>query len=156
MNHTLIAGHLGADPEVRFTSGGQKVTTFRVACNSRRGGKEETTWWRVTVWGDQFEKMMPYIKRGSPVMVAGEMSKPELYNDREGKPQISLNLTASNIMFSPFGRGDQKQESSPMQQQQPQQQYQHAEAFAGSPFDQQMTQGHGHDMGGFGDEEIPF
>ena len=28
MNFIHIAGHLGADPEVRFTSSGKKVTTF--------------------------------------------------------------------------------------------------------------------------------
>ena len=39
MNHTMIAGHLGADPEVRFTSSGQKVTTLRVAARCRRGSK---------------------------------------------------------------------------------------------------------------------
>jgi single-strand DNA-binding protein len=32
------------------------------------------------------------------------MSKPEIYNDREGKPQISLQMVAHNISFSPFGR----------------------------------------------------
>ena len=106
MNHILIAGHLGNDPEVRFTSNGQKVTSFRVASNTRKGGKDETTWYRVTVWGEQFDKMMPYIKKGSPLMVAGELSKPEIYNDREGKPQVSINVTASNLMFSPFGKGE--------------------------------------------------
>ena len=109
MNHIFIAGHLGADPEVRFTSSGQKVTTLRVACNSRKSGKEETIWWKVTIWGEQFDKMIPYFKKGSSIMVVGELAKPEIFTDREGKPQISLNITASNLMFSPFGRSDQRQ-----------------------------------------------
>lgn len=110
MNHIFIAGHLGSDPEVRFTSSGQKVTTLRVACNARRSGKDETVWWKVTAWGEQFDKMMPFFKKGSPIMVMGELLKPELFNDKEGKPQISLNITASQLMFSPFGRSDGKQE----------------------------------------------
>lgn len=104
MNIITIAGRLGSDPEVRFTSNGQKVTTLRVATNSRRGNKEETIWWRVTIWGENFDKMMPFLKKGSAVIIVGEMSKPEIFTDREGKPQISMNLTASNIMFSPFGK----------------------------------------------------
>ncbi len=104
MNQTTIAGHLGADPEVRFTSNGQKVTTLRVAAKARKGGKDDTIWWKVTIWGEQFDKMMPYLKKGSPVIVTGEMSKPEIFTDREGKPQISMNVTASNVMFSPFGK----------------------------------------------------
>ena len=67
MNQITIAGHLGADPEVRFTSSGQKVTTLRVAARVRRGAKDETIWWKVTVWGEQFDKMIPYFKKGSPI-----------------------------------------------------------------------------------------
>lgn len=106
MNHILVAGHLGADPEVRFTSSGQKVTTLRIASNVRKGGKDETVWWKITIWGEQFDKMLPYFKKGSPIMVAGELAKPEIFMDKEGKPQISLNITANNIMFSPFGKSD--------------------------------------------------
>ena len=115
MNFIHIAGHLGADPETRFTQSGKKVTTFRVATRTRRGQNEDTIWWRVTIWGDQFEKMIPHFKKGSPIMVGGEVHKPEIFNDREGKPQISLEITAAQIQFSPFGRtggasGGQQQE----------------------------------------------
>ncbi|SRR5581483_177145 len=106
MNQITIAGHLGSDPEVRFTSSGQKVTTLRVAARARRSGKDETIWWKVTVWGEQFDKIIPYFKKGSPIIVVGELSKPEIFTDREGRPQVSMNITAQNIMFSPFGRPD--------------------------------------------------
>ncbi len=107
MNQITIAGHLGADPEVRFTSSGQKVTTLRVAARARRGAKDETIWWKVTVWGEQFDKMIAYFKKGSPIIVVGELSKPEIFTDREGRPQVSMNITALNLLFSPFGRPDQ-------------------------------------------------
>jgi len=106
MNHTMIAGHLGADPEVRFTSSGQKVTTLRVAARARRSGKDETIWWRVTIWGEQYDKMIPYFKKGSSIVVMGELNKPEIFTDRDGKPQVSMSLTAYSISFSPFGRPD--------------------------------------------------
>lgn len=99
-----IAGHLGADPETRFTPSGQKVTTMRVATNVRKGGKDETVWWRVTIWGDRFDKMLTYLKKGSAVIVVGEMGKPEIYTDKEGRPQVSMDLTAEMIRFSPFGK----------------------------------------------------
>lgn len=111
MNLLQIAGHLGADPEERFTSGGQKVTNLRLATQSRKGGQDVTMWWRVTVWGDRFDKMMPHLKKGSPLIVVGEMTKPEIYTDKEGKPQASLEMVADMIRFSPFGRasGDKDQ-----------------------------------------------
>ena len=103
MNQLIIAGHLGADPEVRFTSSGQKVTTLRVAARVR---KDDTIWWKVTVWGEQFDKMIPFFKKGSSIIVFGELSKPEIFTDREGKPQVSMNVTASNLLFSPFGKSE--------------------------------------------------
>ncbi len=108
MNQITVAGHLGADPEVRFTSSGQKVTTLRVAARTRRNSKDkdETIWWKVTIWGEQFDKILPYFKKGSAIIVVGELSKPEIFTDREGRPQVSMNITAQSIMFSPFGRTD--------------------------------------------------
>jgi single-strand DNA-binding protein len=108
MNFVNIAGHLGADPEVRFTPAGKKVTTLRVATRSRKGGADVTIWWRVTIWGEQFDKMIPHLKKGSAVVAYGELQKPEIYNDREGKPQISLEMWASNIQFSPFGKSERE------------------------------------------------
>ena len=105
MNFINIAGHLGADPEVRFTSSGKKVTTLRVATRSRKGQTEATIWWRVTVWGEEYDKMISYLKKGSAVLVFGEVQKPEIFNDREGKPQISMDITAHHLQFSPFGKG---------------------------------------------------
>jgi len=108
MNFINIAGHLGADPETRFTPSGKKVTTLRVATRTRKGGNDETIWWRVTIWGDQFDKLLTYLKKGSAVVVFGEMQKPEIFTDREGKPQISLEITASLIQFSPFGKTEKE------------------------------------------------
>lgn len=112
MNIVEIAGHLGADPETRVTPNGLKITTLRLATNSRRAGKDETIWWRVTVFGDRFDKMLMHLKKGSPLIVIGEMNKPEIWTDKEGRPQITLELVAEMIKFSPFGRPDRPQEGS--------------------------------------------
>ncbi len=117
MSWIYVAGHLGSDAEERFTPGGQKVISFRIAVRTRKKGQDDTIWYRVSVWGDRFDKMVPYLKKGSPLMVSGELQKPEVYTDRNGQPQISLDITAESLKFSPFGRGSQEG-----QQQQPQQQ----------------------------------
>lgn len=106
MNHGLIAGHLGADPEVRFTSSGKKVTTLRVAAKCRRK-KDKTIWWQVTVWeNEQHDKMISYLKKGSPVFAMGEIDEPEIFTDRTGNPRISMSMTAYDLAFTPFGRPD--------------------------------------------------
>ncbi|NGX46086.1 MAG: Single-stranded DNA-binding protein [Chlamydiae bacterium] len=112
MNQITVAGHLGADPEVRFTSSGQKVTSMRVAARVRKGSKgDDTIWWRITIWGEQFDKMIPHFKKGSPIIVFGELNKPEIFTDREGRSQVSMNITAQNLLFSPFGRPDSQAQS---------------------------------------------
>lgn len=107
MNIITIAGHLGGDAEERFTPNGQKVVTLRVATKTKKG---ETIWWRVTAWGTQFDKMIPFLKKGGSVVVVGTFEKPELYVNKQGDTNYSLQITASNIMFSPFGKGEHKDE----------------------------------------------
>ena len=125
-----IAGHLGADPETRFTPNGQKVTSLRVATNIRRGGKEKTVWWKVTLWGDRFDRKLPYLKKGSAVFLLGEMGIPEIYQDREGNPQISLEIIAEYVGFNPFGGKGEKGEKGNQEQGQ----------------DEEQEQGGGHSM----------
>ena len=148
MNHLMVAGHLGADPEVRFTSGGQKVTTLRVAAKCRKGAnKDDTVWWRVSVWGEQFDKMMPYLKKGSAVMVMGELNKPEIFTDKEGRPQISMSMTATNLQFSPFGKGGESSSQSHSSET-------HSPEMAYAS--QESTAGKGQVDVSFSDDEIPF
>ena len=151
MNQITIAGHLGADPEVRFTSSGQKVTTLRVAARARRGAKDETIWWKVTVWGEQFDKMIPYFKKGSPIIVTGELNKPEIFTDREGRPQVSMNITAQNLMFSPFGRPDQGGSSGAVGAESSAQ-----PEMAHAGVQEQSAFGQGKSDLPFNDDEIPF
>jgi single-strand DNA-binding protein len=153
MNQITIAGHLGADPEVRFTSSGQKVTTLRVAARSRRGGKDATIWWKVTIWGEQFDKIIPYFKKGSPIIVVGELNVPEIFTDREGRPQVSMNITAQSIMFSPFGRPDSQGggEGTSAQQTAQTQQPEMAHAAHDAP-----SYGQGKVDASFSEDEIPF
>lgn len=107
MNVIQIAGHLGSDPTTRFTTSGLKVTSFTVAVNIRKGETNVTNWYRVTIWGDRFDKMMPYLKKGSAVMVVGEL-RAEIYTDKEGRPQLGLEITAEMVRFSPFGKPDRQ------------------------------------------------
>lgn len=107
MNIIQIAGHLGADPETRVSPDGTKRTTLRVATNIRRKDRDETVWWRVTIWGDRYDKMLTYLKKGSAVFVLGTLAgKPEIYTDKQGQQQVSLEIWAEIVSFSPFGKPD--------------------------------------------------
>ncbi|MEM8727932.1 MAG: single-stranded DNA-binding protein [Chlamydiota bacterium] len=159
MNQMTIMGHLGADPEVRFTSSGQKVTTLRLAANQRRGGKDETLWWRVTIWGESFDKILSYFKKGSAAIVSGEMLKPELYTNKDGESQVSLNLVAYHIAFPPFGKGERQEGG--QQQGQPshdQARSSHTDGWGESPSGQQQGRrmSPSEESNRFAEDKIPF
>jgi len=145
MNHGEIAGHLGADPEVRFTSSGQKVTTLRVAARCRK--KEDTIWWKVSVWGEQYDKMMPFFKKGSAVIVRGYINKPEIFTDKEEKPQASMSMTATSIDFSPFGRPEGTVQTEMRS---------HASPSFDSYAEPAVSTGQAKETVPFSDDEVPF
>lgn len=110
MFFVTVAGHLGKDPETRFTPTGQKVTTFSLAVNQRKGKEDVTVWVRITIWGDRFDKLISYLKKGSGIVVSGKLNPPTTYVDKEGRTQVTLEITAEMIEFSPFGKTDRQAE----------------------------------------------
>lgn len=102
MKYVHIAGRLAKDAEVRFTNNSLKVTTLVLPVNSKKGGTEETTWFRVSLWGDRWDKLAPHLKKGTGVIVGGELKKPEIYTDKSGVPQVgSLEVRADFVHFAP-------------------------------------------------------
>jgi len=160
MNYIMIAGHLGSDAEERMTQSGAKVVSFRVAVNGKKN--TTTTWWKVSVWGDRYDKMVPYLRKGSGVIVHGEMSPPETYTAKDGSTQISLAVTANSISFSPFGKGDRSQSQQGSDQSQSNQDFPNPYSAPNTASQnsyntyQQPSQGSQDSMPDFGDEEIPF
>ena len=70
MNKLTIIGHLGRDPEMRYTPEGQAVTTFSVASSRKyktAAGepREETEWFNVSAWGKLAEVCNQYLTKGS-------------------------------------------------------------------------------------------
>ncbi len=99
----VIVGHLGSDPEMRFTPTGVPVTSFSVAVNRRwtdsnGEAREKTTWFRVTAWRKLAEQCNQYLSKGRLVLVEGEIDA-RAWMDNEGNPRASLELTAYRVRF---------------------------------------------------------
>jgi single-strand DNA-binding protein len=78
LNKVMIIGHLGRDPEMRFTPSGRPVTTFTVATNrtwnSTDGEKHnETEWFNVVAWGNLAEICKQYLIKGQQVYIEGRL-----------------------------------------------------------------------------------
>jgi single-strand DNA-binding protein len=99
MNHVILIGYVGADPEVRQTKTGKTVCSFRIATRGHGKDKEEsTTWHRVTVWERQAELCAAYVHKGSKVAVAGRLQTRK-YEDREGRTRHVTEIVAHLVNF---------------------------------------------------------
>jgi single-strand DNA-binding protein len=100
---TVVIGHLGKDPEMRYTPSGVPVTSFNLATSRRWTSssgeqQEKTTWFRVTCWRKLAESAAQYLQKGKLVLVEGEVEA-QAYTDRDGNARASLELTASTWRF---------------------------------------------------------
>ena len=99
----IIIGNLGRDPEMRFTPDGNPVTQISVATSRRYKDNDETTWFRVSVWGKQAESVNQYLQKGSKVLVEGRLSPdsnggPRVFR-KDGTWAASYEVTAENVRF---------------------------------------------------------
>lgn len=117
-----IIGHLGRKPEMRYTPSGQAVTNFSVATTNtytKDGAKvKETTWFRVSVWGNMAEACNKYIDKGSLVKVEGRLSidkatgGPKIFNKSDGTASTSFEIIANSVLFLSKNEGNAEPENS--------------------------------------------
>lgn len=98
-NKIIIVGYLGRDPELKQTPSGNPVCRFTVATTERRKRsdgetEDQTTWFRVTCWGQIAEFIGGNLSKGHQVYVEGRLHL-ENYLDREGGQRSSLEVNAS-------------------------------------------------------------
>ena len=103
LSKAILIGNLGSDPEMRFTPDGKPVTSFRMATNRRYTtfageSKEETDWFRITVWGKQAESCNQFLSKGKRVYVEGRLHARN-WEGQDGQMRTSLEVTAERVLF---------------------------------------------------------
>ncbi len=103
LNKVMIIGHLGRDPEMRYTPSGKPVTTFNVATsrtwNSADGEKHsETEWFTVVTWGNLAEICNQHLRKGQQVYVEGRLQT-RRWEDNDGVKHSSVEIVASEMMM---------------------------------------------------------
>jgi single-strand DNA-binding protein len=114
---------------------GTAVTSFSVATNRRWTDKatgqpvDETTWFRVSVWGRQAETTNEYLSKGRKVLVEGQITPdrntggPRLWTAQDGTVRASFEVRADSVRFiggreegGPMPSGDDEFSESPAQE----------------------------------------
>ncbi|WP_298814757.1 single-stranded DNA-binding protein [Chloroflexus sp.] len=103
LNKVQLTGHLGADPEMRYTAQGSAVTTFRVASNRTWRDKdgnahEETEWFRIVAWDKLGEICNQYLTKGTRVYIEGRLQTRK-WIDRDGQERYTTEVIAQDMII---------------------------------------------------------
>lgn len=106
VNKIVLVGHLGADPESRFTPSGVAVSTFNMATNESWKNKEgeyedRTEWHRIVLYGKAAETASEYMKKGQLAYVEGRI-RTRSWEDKDGMTRYTTEVLGDR--FTMLGR----------------------------------------------------
>ena len=119
VNKVVLVGHLGGDPETRYTPSGAAVANFNMATNeSWRDAngeiQEKTEWHRCVMFRKSAEIASDLLKKGQLVFLEGKLQTRN-WEDKEGMKRYTTEVLCDT--FTMLGRkmdanGDQAESSS--------------------------------------------
>jgi len=103
VNHVVLVGNLGSDPEVREFGDQQRVTRLSVATHevvTKRTGERErqTEWHQVVAWAALGERAAKHLRKGRSVLVEGRLQT-RVWADARGTKHIAAEVRAERIVF---------------------------------------------------------
>ena len=106
VNKVVLVGHLGGDPETRFTPSGAAVANFNVATNeSWRDAngdiQDKTEWHRCVMFGKSAEMAGELLKKGQLLYTEGKLQTRN-WEDKDGVKRYTTEVVCE--MFTMLGR----------------------------------------------------
>lgn len=101
LNVVAIIGRLAASPELKATSSGKSVCSFRIANDSGykdASGQSQTNWLDVTAWGKTAEFVCKYFSKGALIAIDGRLQTRQ-YQDKNGQDRTATEIVAQNVNF---------------------------------------------------------
>ena len=156
LNVVAIMGRLVADPELRTTTQGQSVCSFRIACDRsyvQQGQQRQADFIDIVAWRQQADFVSKYFQKGSMIAVEGSLQTRN-YQDKQGISRTAVEVVANNISFA--GAKRQDGQSAPSYEQQTTSHVQQAKA-AQNALQPAYTQGSMDDFAVINDDDdLPF
>lgn len=103
LNVVAIMGRLARDPELRQTTTGKSVASFRIACDRGRrdaNGQSQADWIDVVAWDRQAEFVCKYFQKGSLIVVDGRLQTRTYQDKNTGANRTAVEVVANNINFA--------------------------------------------------------
>jgi single-strand DNA-binding protein len=103
LNKVMLIGHLGKDPELRYTSNGIAVASFSIATNEawkdQDGNlQERTEWHNIVAWRRLAEICGEYLKKGRRVYIEGKIQT-RSYDDKNGVKRYMTEVVADDLIM---------------------------------------------------------
>mgnify|MGYP003308921804 FL=1 len=94
VNKVVLIGHLGGNPESRFTTSGAAVANFTLATNeswkdSNGEIQDKTEWHRCVMFGKPAELAGDLLKKGQLIYTEGKLQTRN-WEDNNGVKRLSL------------------------------------------------------------------
>lgn len=99
----MLIGHLGGDPEVRYTPGKTAVASFNIATNESYKDSEgqmvdRTEWHRIVAWDRLAEVCGNYLKKGTLVYIEGSLQT-RSWEDKDGQKRFTTEIKARDMQI---------------------------------------------------------
>jgi single-strand DNA-binding protein len=103
LNKILLIGHLGRDPEIRYTPDGVAVATFSLATSEswtdKNGSRQEhTEWHNIVAWNKLADLSKRYLSKGRQVYIEGRIRSRD-WTDRDGNKRRSTEVIATQMVL---------------------------------------------------------
>lgn len=102
LNVVAIMGRLVDDPELRTTTQGHSVCSFRIACDRsyvQQGQERQADFIDIVAWRHQADFVSKYFQKGSMIAVEGSLQTRN-YQDKNGNNRTAVEVVANNISFA--------------------------------------------------------
>jgi len=120
LNRVVLIGRVVAPPEMRYTTNGKAVASFRLAVDRRGRGDGESTadFIPVVAWERTAEICGEFLTKGKLVAIEGRLQT-RTYETKDGQKRSAFDVVATEMqMLSPRGEGEGQ--AAPQQQAPPQ------------------------------------
>lgn len=101
-NKVVMMGRITHELEVKTTPSGVQVCQFSIAVDRRfqtKGEEKKTDFFRVTAWRTAADFVGRYFKKGSMILVEGELQNNN-YTDKNGNTVYSVVINAERLSFT--------------------------------------------------------
>lgn len=102
LNVVAIMGRLVTDPELRTTTQGHSVCSFRIACDRsyvQQGQERQADFIDIVAWRQQADFVSKYFQKGSMIAIEGSLQTRN-YQDKNGNNRTAVEVVANNISFA--------------------------------------------------------